>query len=265
MELSKIFDEVSTQMRSDFRKAQEAYSHSGLKGQANEDIVRRFLQQYLPKALDIVTGTIVDSSGGQSRQLDIILSDAVKTPIFFQSEDARVIPAECAYSVIEVKAHLDKKELDRCQDNMTSCKSLAKHAYFYNRGAITQTISLFGKEWQHFPLSYFVFAFDSVGLDSLVSNLNQHNSSCEIHQRIDSVCVLDKGVILNQLQTGFISALPEPGSRLISYPAEQSLLMFYAVISVILNQVSMPHFNIQPYLQNMVFMPTFRSTRTPKS
>lgn len=265
MELSKIFDEVSSQMRSDFRKAQEAYSNSGLKGQANEDILRQFLRQYLPKTLDIVTGTLVDSSGSHSRQLDIILSDAAKTPIFFQSADTRVIPAECAYSVIEVKAYLDKKELGRCQDNMISCKSLNKHAYFYKRGPIRQTNTLFGQEWQYFPLSYFVFAFDSVSLDSLVSNLNQYNASCELHQRIDSVCVLDKGVILNQLKSGFISALPEPGSRLISYPAEQSLLMFYFVISVILNQVSMPPFNIQPYLQNMIFMPTFRSTRTPKS
>ncbi len=257
MKLSNIFDEVSAQMRSDFRKAQEACLHSGLKGQANEDIVHKFLRQYLPKTLDIVTGTIVDSSGGQSRQLDIILSDPAKTPIFFRSEQARVIPAECAYSVIEVKAHLDKKELDRCQNNMTSCKSLVKNAYFYKKGSIKETHTLFGKGWPHCPLTYFVFAFDSVSLDSLVTILNHHNSSGEIHQRIDSVCVLDKGVILNQLGSGFISALPEPGSKLISYPTEQSLLLFYCIVSVILNQVSMPPLNVKPYLQNMVFMPKF--------
>ena len=85
MDLKEIFDEVSNQMKSDFVKAQKSLTHAGLKGEANEETVRKFLRQYLPKTLDITTGMLVDSDGSQSRQLDIIICDSVKTPIFYQS------------------------------------------------------------------------------------------------------------------------------------------------------------------------------------
>ena len=57
MDLDRIFEEVSKQMRSDFVKAQGSLNHPGLKGQANEETVRQFLGQYLPKSLDIANGT----------------------------------------------------------------------------------------------------------------------------------------------------------------------------------------------------------------
>ncbi len=65
MDLDRIFEEISKQMRSDFATAQSSLNHPGLKGQANEETVRQFLRQYLPKGLDIANGTLVDSNGGQ--------------------------------------------------------------------------------------------------------------------------------------------------------------------------------------------------------
>jgi hypothetical protein len=256
MKLQEVFREVSNQMRSDFRRAQQSLSHSGLKGDANEDTVRRFLRQYLPRTLDVISGTLVDSSGSHSRQLDVVLSDTAKTPVFFQAGDNRVIPVECAYSVIEVKANLDTQELKRCFDNMRSCKSLKKHAYFQKNSPIIETHTLYGKEWAYFPLSYFVFAFDSISIPSLLQNLDQYHAGCEVHERIDTICVLDQGVILNQSKTGFYSCLPEADSRLTACLTDQALLLFYAVISIILSQARMPNFNIHPYLQNMAFGPS---------
>lgn len=82
MDLAGIFDEVSTQMLCDFTKAKKSLTHSGLKGGANEETLRVFLRQYIPKALDISQGMAVDAKGNQSRELDIIISDASKTPVF---------------------------------------------------------------------------------------------------------------------------------------------------------------------------------------
>lgn len=254
MDIKQIFSEVSTQMRADFSRSQQSLSHTGLKGGANEEIVRQFFRQYFPKTLDVTSGTLVDSAGGISKQLDIILSDAAKSPIFFQAADVRVIPVECAYSVIEVKAYLDKKELERCYENMNSCKSLKKCAYFEQKGHITYPNTLFGTEWPFFPLSYFVFAFDSIGLESIVTNLSELQKSSDVHQRIDAICTLDKGVVLNRTKKGLYSALPEPEATLICATTQQSLLLFYAVTSIILNQARMPNFNIQPYIQKILFV-----------
>jgi hypothetical protein len=253
MDLERIFDEVSSQMRSEFTKAQSALSHSGLKGQANEDAVRDLLRQYLPKTLDIASGTLVDSNGVQSRQLDIIVSDSAKTPIFFQAGAARVIPVECAYAVIEIKAYLDKTELERAFQNMKSVRSLPKTAFFKPKGAIVHSNSLYGKEWEYWPIHYFIFAYDSPSLESVQANLVQLQADAEPDQKIDSICVLDKGVIVNRGQDGLLSALPTPGSSSVASATTKPLLLFYALISVILNQAHMNSFNLSPYLAKMKF------------
>ncbi len=253
MDLKGIFDEVSNQMKSDFAKAQKSLSHAGLKGGANEEAVRRFLRHYLPRTLDITTGLLVDSQGGQSRQLDVIIADSAKTPILYESAEIRVIPVECAYAVVEVKAFLDKTELGKAYENMRSAKSLVKKAYFEEKGAIIHTHSLYGMEWDHWPLHYFVFAFDSAGIDSVLSNLNSIQGSDEVHQRIGSICILEKGVILNQGGDGMFSALPSAGSRVMASHTTRPLLLFYALTSIILNQASMRPFNLMPYLKDVSF------------
>jgi len=253
MDLKGIFDEVSKQMKSDFVKAQKSLSHAGLKGEVNEETVRKFLRQYLPKTLDITTGMLVDSNGNQSRQLDIIICDSVKTPIFFQSRETRVIPIECAYAVIEVKAFLDKSELEKSYENIKSVKSLSKKAFFKAKGVICHTDALYGKEWDFWPIHYFVFAYDSIGLDSVLDNLNNIQEVDEIYKKIDTICVLEKGVILNQRLDGMFSALPEPGSKAIASSTSKPLMLFYALISVILNQANMNFFNLMPYIKNMKF------------
>jgi len=253
MKIEEVFEEVSAQMRSDFDKSKSALSHAGLKGSSNEEIVKLFLKQYLPKNLEISTGLVVDSKGGVSRQLDIIIHDAAKTPIFFQSADTRVIPVECVYAVIEVKAYLDKSELEKSFQNMRSVKELEKVAFFQPNSEIIETKNLFGKEWSHWPVTHFVFAFDSPGLDSVLSNLQGLESGLEVHKRIDTVCILGKGVILNQASDGALTALPTPDTRLMASLTDKQLLLFYTLISIVLNQANMNPFNIHPYLGEIRF------------
>ena len=38
---------------------------------------------------------IVDTKGNLSKQMDIIIYDSAKTPVFFQSGSTRIIPVEC--------------------------------------------------------------------------------------------------------------------------------------------------------------------------
>jgi len=253
MNLEEIFNEVSKQMKSNFVKAQKSLPHSGLKGEANEETVRKFLRQYLPKALDITTGIIVDSDGNHSRQVDIIICDSVKTPIFYQSGDTRVIPIECVYAVIEVKSFLDKTELKASYKNMLSVKKLVKKAYFEQKGAIVITHHLYGMEWPYWPIQYFVFAYDSIMLNSVLKYLNALQGTNEVHKRIDAVCVLEKGVILNQSPDGMFSALPVPGSKTIACSTRKPLLLFYVLMSLILNQATMRPFNLMPYIKEMRF------------
>ncbi len=253
MDLSKVFGEVSAQMRSDFAEAQESLTHPGMKGDANEEVVREFFRQYFPRTLDISKGVLVDSDGKQSRQLDIIISDNSKTPTFFQSGRTRVIPIECAYAVIEVKAYLDKTELEKSYQNMKSVKTLTKKAFFERKGVIREKNRLYGTERSYWPINHFVFAYDSQVLDSVLCNLNNLQANEPIDKSIEMICVLAKGVILNRLTNGFFSALPEPESTTVASHTEKPLLLFYALMSLILNQAHMNYFNLLPYLGDMKF------------
>lgn len=146
MNLKEIFDEVSKQMSSDLEKARKSFNHPGMKGNSAENTFKDFLNKYLPKNLDISTGILVDAFEKSSKQLDVIISDAIKTPIFYESNDQRVIPVECAYSVIEVKTKLNKKEFNNTFENMMSVRRLKKTAYLSN-APIRYHFNLYGKKW----------------------------------------------------------------------------------------------------------------------
>ncbi len=259
MDIDDVFTEVAEKMRSDLKKARGALSHAGMKGASAEDTFRAFLRDYLPRSLDISSGILVDAQGNVSRQLDVIISDAAKTPVFYRSGENRVIPVECAYAVIEVKSKLNAKELEGSLKNMLSVRKLRKTAYYRETGdIIVHSVSLYGKEWDIWPTSFFVFAFDSTDLANLGDRLeimHQQHSLPE-WSRVDCVCVLDKGVILNRIPQGddfSVSALPEPSSSLAFLETHRPLLLFYTLISHFLNQANMPNFRFKDYLGEIAF------------
>lgn len=257
MNITEIFNEVAKQMRSDFEKARMAVKQPSLKGASNEEIFRSFLKNYLPRSLDVTTGILVDAKGNDSRQLDVIISDSAKTPIFYSGGGFRVIPVECAYAVIEVKAYLNVNELDRVFQNMESVRNLKKTTYYKPKPSsrITRSVDLYGKEWEIWPINYYVFAYDSIELIALLSHIKERHQIKGLpkHSRIDSVCVLDKGVICNQLADGNFSALPQPGSKLFACKTAKSLLLFYVLTSHYFNQAWLPNFRFTDYVRHLTF------------
>ena len=255
MNIAGIFDEVARRMRSDFEEARKAVSQPGLRGESLEETFRTFLKEYLPRSLDISTGLLVDANGKSSCQLDVIISDSAKTPIFYRRGNTRVIPVECAYAVIEVKANLDANKLDRVFQNMKSVRNLKKNAYVKPAGAIIRSVNLYGRKWDIWPINYYVFAYDSIELMRLAEHIHARHEGEKLpeHSRIDTVCVFNKGVICNQLKDGKFDALPQPGSKLCVRKTTQSLLLFYALTSRYFNQAWLPNFRFTDYLGKMTF------------
>jgi len=258
MNIAELFEEVANKMRADVEAARKALTHSGLKGAQFEEVFRRFLRDYLPAALDISTGQIVDSTGAISRQLDVIISDSARTPILYRSSQARVVPAECVYTVIEVKAHLDTRDLDEALTNMDSVRSLQKRAYYSDPDpVIVRTVSVYGKEWSIWPIQYFLFAYDSISVQSLAQHLitRYRETSAPSERRIDMICVLDKGVICNYLPDGTVDACPVPGSFVYGCETKKALLLFYTLASRYFSQAWLPNFRFRDYLGEMQFGP----------
>lgn len=252
MNIENIFDEVSNQMYSELEKSRKSFSHPGMKGNSAENTFRDFLIKYLPKNLDVSTGIIVDVNGEPSKQLDVIISDAAKTPIFYESNEQRVIPVECVYSVIEVKTKLDKKELKKSFENMRSVRKLKKTAYTSRGESINYFHEMYGKKWEIWPVNYFIFSYESINPEKLLEQIDLFHEIENLppYNRIDCVCILNKGVICN-FKENKIYALPDDESELIFANSENSLLLFYTLIMHYLNQVGLPYFNFTEYLGNI--------------
>lgn len=241
-------------MRADLRAARDALTHPGMRGAAFEDTFRTFLKTYLPRSLDVSTGVLVDSAGQHSRQLDVIVSDAAKTPVLYSVGETRVIPVECAYMAIEVKAHLDKEALLACIENMLSVRALQKKAYIPD-SALQHNFRMYGREWAIYPVNYFVFAFDSVDIRRLAELLLAEyiDRGLQVWTRIDSICVLDQGVITNRHANNMVDALPAPGSAIQTCRTDKALLLFYTLISTYFHQAWIPPFRFLDYLDEKQF------------
>lgn len=260
MDFDAVFQHISKQMTIDFDRARTLSKHPGLKGDSAESIVREFLRLYLPINLEISSGQIFDTNGNISNQLDIIISEKSSTPTLFLDKEhkTRLLPVECVYSVIEVKARLDKRELIKERsgvfENMLSVRKLEKKA-FYPSGVIVRDTNNYGREWADWPINYFVFAFDSIGLATLKAHINeyhvQHNLPPE--RRIDSVCILGKGMVLNKDADGSFGACPTSDSTLVYVESQKELLLFYTLISHYLLQAKMRTFRFIDYAGNIQF------------
>jgi hypothetical protein len=255
MNVAEIFTQVANQMRSDVERARAAMNHAGLKGGEFEKTFRKFLRQYLPASLDISTGQAVDSKGGVSKQLDVIISDARKTPIFYQTDETRVVPIECVYAVIEVKAKLTLGDVESIFQNMRSIKQLQKTAHQPENSLITLSVNMYGQEWPIWPVNYYVFAFEGADLISIAERLQQLtiDSALAPASRVDMVCILDRGVICNRTTEGGFDALPTPTSSLFVCNTTKSLLLFYSLASRYFNQSWLPSFRFTDYLGEMNF------------
>src|SRR5665213_203169 len=98
-------------------------------------------------------------------------------------------------------------------------------------------------------------AVDSAPLDSLSAHLRDYYNArtSPPEKRIDTICVLNRGIICNQMAGENYDALPSPGSIIANLNTKRSLLLFYALTSRYWFQTVAPPFNILPYLRNMNF------------
>ncbi|GAA1846769.1 hypothetical protein GCM10009772_25080 [Pseudonocardia alni subsp. carboxydivorans] len=241
--------QTASEMRASLAKTRAALTHNLSTGEALEESFRKFLRRHLPASIGVTKGQIIDSKGGKSRQIDAIVYDASRTPILFSSEEdgQQVVPNEGVLAVFEIKATINRSDMQSVVDHMQSVKSLDKSAYYSPNSIIEYTTNLYGKELAVPPTLYFLFSYESGELGPIADELRSLQSNLPLESRIDCACVLDRGMLLNATSTG-VTGTPEPGSNLAAYPSENSLLMFYLLFSRYLLQFRFNAIAIQKYI-----------------
>lgn len=116
--------------------------HKGEDGRFVEDLLREFLNRFLPKGLEVLTGFILrpavktgengrerkSETDSHSTQLDIIVFDSANYPVFQRFGNSVVVPPEGVVGIISVKKHLHdadvKKECRALLDAAALCDTL---------------------------------------------------------------------------------------------------------------------------------------------
>ncbi len=105
--------------------ARSAIVHAGEKGRALEHVVTTLLRSFLPAEYGLSTGFIVfhTPEGPElTRQLDVIIYDAVRSSPIISLETCDVLPLEAVYGYVEVKAALrTSKRQEPPSDSIEYC------------------------------------------------------------------------------------------------------------------------------------------------
>jgi len=235
--LDAVMSSVAKQMRASFEGLTAVINHKGSKGTAREDMLRQFLSDYLPATLEIGTGEVVDLRGNRSNQSDLIIFDKAHCPKLVQGGGIRIYPAEGVRAGVEVKSKLDSSSLRDAVANIRQAKQLHKSAY-YPLGNIVNSWTMYGKTFEYFPTMGYIFAYESIGLETLGKKLDALNSELKIppEHQVDTICLLDKVVIAHINSDGKLVSWAEPidpetgETKLTGVETKHSLLLFYIMI-----------------------------------
>ncbi|WP_186077772.1 DUF6602 domain-containing protein [Burkholderia gladioli] len=248
MDWEALFRASTSKLKASLDEARAAVQHRTIKGHLNEDAVANWIRPLLPGSVGVTTGEVIDSEGGRSRQVDVLLYDIATTSRFLSQGDVDVLPIESVYGAIEVKTYLNKAEIENAFENMKAIKALKKLAYHPGLGSTTKL--LYGKELRYWSQQFFVFAYESDGLDTVLGHVERLNNTQPIDQRIDLVCVLDKGLIINGGPDG-LQPIPMPNTKLIAKPSSNALLTFYAVLGHLMGQTASEPIAMHAYLKHI--------------
>lgn len=164
--------------------------HSGEIGTLIEQQFRSQLVEVLPEKIGVSHGFVMDSNGGISKQMDIILYDRLNTPRIFASDGAQIFPVETTYACGEIKTKLNLKELRDSFEKCLSYKNLCRKAYIKRTSPITTTYNLFGHEYDHWQSIFFCLAVESINANRLQDTYINTAHTLTVDKKIDTVMSL---------------------------------------------------------------------------
>jgi hypothetical protein len=248
-------------MRANFTEIQRR--HKGEQGRRREDDLRDFLMSFFPGRLAVGTGEIVASDGSISPQMDLIVYDALETPLLDRSESSVVVPVEGVYGVVEVSSRLDGRKLREDNEKIRTVKAMTKDAYFDPPWGtpFDRTFNVNGADLAapFFPVLGFCFSYDSVEIDTLIKRLAELDSD-DPRENLDMICSLEKGIIGNAIPDdsefgGKWRAAPMPETGRLPLRIDPSgipggaLMLFYVLMASVLMQADTPAIRVAAYIE----------------
>lgn len=241
---------VARRIRADFEASRQT-QHHGSRGTEREEIFQRFLDLYVPRRIDVVhNAEIISAAGDASPQCDIALVDE-DTPTLQDLRSHRIIPAECAYGIVEVKSFLDGRDVRDACEKIRQTKLLARNSYARNP---QYWIKIGNQAYEIAPLFGWVFAYDGIGLSNIGRRIIEWCQENPKEGHPDGIWVLDKGMFIwTDTEAGRpLARAIESDSRTLHLltPKVPEDLLFYLVVmlSKLVSNVRLPPLLLGDYV-----------------
>lgn len=121
-----LFAALQKRLEAGLEASQSVVEHPGAKGSAAEANWLGILSAHIPTRYQVDSAFVIDSEGSMSDQLDIVIYDQHHTPILYDQDSQRVIPAESVYAMFEVKPVLNKQNTEYAGAKAASVRQLLR-------------------------------------------------------------------------------------------------------------------------------------------
>ncbi len=184
--MRQAFMDVQTELAFKIKRASSSIGHSGTKGAVNEEHWLEIFRAYLPNRYQVASAFVIDSLGGRSQQIDLVVYDRHYTPTLLDQQSHRYIPAEAVYAVFECKPHLDKAYLEYAGEKAASVRKLHRTSVGITHagGAYTPRAP--------FPIVAGILTARSSWVDGLADTFISHLPT-ETDEVLDCGCALEHG------------------------------------------------------------------------
>jgi hypothetical protein len=186
--LSELLRGLHRDIEQRLKTAREAFAHSGTKGDASENVWRQLLREYLPQRYQCEAAHIVDSNNQFSEQIDVVVFDRQYSPLMFNYEGQKIIPAESVYAAFEAKQTINAKLVTYARQKIASVRKLHRTSLPIPYAAGTYAPK---------PLPHIiggVLTFESDWNPPLGQPLNEALAGGDADSRLDLGCVAAHGI-----------------------------------------------------------------------
>jgi len=202
-EINKLEAEI---LRSRWEAIRYAIEHRGEKGAAAEQEVFSLIRSFLPNEYGMSTGFIIYHENEDfiysntspnpklTKQLDIIIYDAMKCSPLIRLGSCDIIPIEAVYGYIEIKGCLYKSNIHDLVVDSNNLRKLKRRFYYRPKGNNSAYMVISGNET--LSIRSFIIclsAEESIDANSIRNELENSTKSIAGDSFISGMLVLDRG------------------------------------------------------------------------
>jgi hypothetical protein len=210
--LQILYISLQEQLDTNLRIDQKTLIHPVSKGDSTEADWLKALKDHLPHRYQLDKAFIIDSNGKKSEQIDVVIYDRQYTPVLYNKNEQRLIPAESVYAVFEIKPVLNSPNILYAGKKVASVRKLHRTS--------AQIVYAGGKYEPRVPFSIIggILTYKSAWKPELGKTFVNTLQKLDNNSRIDLGCVVTAGTFETKYDSGKVEVIKsKPETSLASF------------------------------------------------